>query len=332
MQTPHTAPSVRHPGYVLAYGVHQDGDTTLDMDRPFLRRVRVPRGTLLNKKPSEVHIGNGWLYDGKQALKIAKEESWGVTEEMRGTMTTELGRAPTEREERRRAVALEMLNFRRWIDDSWNYAFVNVQISTFPDGVAPTADDLASYAVLGGIEHGTTGYGEATEDEHVQVLGDELIEAHLARMAAAKQAEEVRREAVARTRAAMKPVTVQQLGLYLDIPDDAAVRDDGWVQAWVGTYAPDEAAEALGRITEPVDALVSAINLLRPLVNRPGMAYVALGEVRTAAQGAHRLAVKLKEAAAEHDAPQQEQDALALLELRCDNLIKAVTASPRGEL
>lgn len=332
MQTPHTAPSVRHPGYVLAYGVHQDGDTEFDMDRPFLRRVRVPRGTLLNKNPSEVHIGNGWLYDVTQALKIAKEESWGVTEAMRGTMTTELGRAPTKREERRRAVDLDKLDFLRWIDDSWNYAFVNVRISEFPDGVTPTADDLASYAVLGGIEHGLTGYGEATEDEHVQTLGDELIEAHLARMAAAKQAEEVRREAVARTRAAMKPVTVQQLGLYLDIHDDAAVRDDGWVQAWVGTYAPDEAAEALGRITEPVDAFISAINMLRPLLHRPGMTYATRVEVMVAAQVARRLAVRLKEAAAEHDAPQQEQDALALLELRCDNLIKVVTASPRGDL
>jgi len=345
MQTPHTAPSVRYPGYVLAYGVHHDGDTEFDMDRPFLRKMFItPRGPRLNKKPAEVHIGNGWLYDVVQAMKTATTESWGVTEEMRGTMTTELGRAPTQREVRRRAVDLHKLNVRRWIDDSWNYVFVNVRVSTFPDGVPPTAEDLSAFAVLGGIEYGITGYGEATEDESVQTLGDEMIEAHLARMAAATQAEEVRREAVARTRAAMKPATVQQLGLYLDIPDDAAVRDDGWVQAWVGVQVPEAGGDmsALSEITTPspkpavdapIAALLAAADGLSMLVTHPHFAGHAEQVRATAlrvAQAAKSLAVRAEMTAFATGADPSELVELVELTTRCETMSDSFFTSTWG--
>lgn len=161
MQTPNTAPSVRYPGYGLAYGIHPDTDSEFDMARPHLRRVATNRGATIRKNPGEIKLGDGWLYDVPKALALAKSEGWGLSAEGRADLALVLERTPTRRQELRRVVDLDANNVRRWIAGTWNFIFVNVRIDTFPDGVAPLPEDLSAYAVMGGIEYGTTGYGEA---------------------------------------------------------------------------------------------------------------------------------------------------------------------------
>lgn len=212
-------PSRTHPGWTLSVAHHSDADAGPPWENmDTLGAVRSNRighwhshrhGT--GKAPGERALdctdGTVLLYDWAGA--VAKGRREGLT----GPRAVECATAEFE-------------CLRRWCCGSWHYLGLVVSIESAPEGVAFDDSDSDS---LWGIESDSESY----VCETAQDMGDALIRAQMECNAEAEVAEAERQAVVARTKASIKPVTVQELGVYLEVPDSAVVRTDGWVQAWV---------------------------------------------------------------------------------------------------
>lgn len=256
-------PSTKYQGWTIKVERHYDhaaaaapwdndcGCVTVTQRRidRFSRDFRYATG----KAAGEIilHEGRGtiWVVDFAAEVKRARKEGWGISpehsREVRKLMAYRAmspgmrnmvrdadlqARADcislTKGQTAVAAVRQSMKHCERWLRDQWHYLGLVVSVESAPEGVAFDPDAADS---LWGIESDSESYVVET----ARVMGDALIEQALKAHAEAEAAEAVRRVEVARAKVSIKPVTVQQLGVYLEVPDDATVRADGWVSAWV---------------------------------------------------------------------------------------------------
>ena len=212
------------------------------------------------KRPGEtiIHQDGSWCHivDFQAEVKRARQDGWGLSDahmldlkrrvsnkQILKTMTmtermaltheqrVEMVHAVklTKRQITARSVELNIKYIKDWLNNRWHYCGLVVKVVAAPPGIEFDPDETNSC------------YGfDDNDDDYLAAealsMGDYLISQQLLAHAAAQEAEARRVAEVERTRSALKPVSVQELGVFLDVPDSAAVRADGWVQAWV--FAP----------------------------------------------------------------------------------------------
>lgn len=100
-----------------------------------VREVRATewgRGYMPGKRAGDVvlHWGRwtAYVYNLPDALKRAREESWGLSDEARAALTKRLGREPSAREVTAEAVRLDAERMRAWINDEWSWVGVVVTL------------------------------------------------------------------------------------------------------------------------------------------------------------------------------------------------------------
>ena len=96
--------------------------------------IREARATYdnLEKKPGERVIysscGIHWVYDFQGAIKKAKLEAWGLSDEDREALKKSLGRVPTKNEITVAAVEKDIYHCSGYLNDDWHWCGVGVRI------------------------------------------------------------------------------------------------------------------------------------------------------------------------------------------------------------
>lgn len=67
-------------------------------------------------------------YDFAEAMKLAKRDGWGLSDEGKATLAAKLGREPTPGDIRAEAVEQDYERMRAWCNDEWSYVGVCVQL------------------------------------------------------------------------------------------------------------------------------------------------------------------------------------------------------------
>lgn len=105
------------------------------------------------------------FYDYEEAMKIAKRDGWGLSDEEKAKLASKLGREPTKGEIAARAVEKDFEFLRAWCNDEWHYIGVVVTLLDI-DG-DPIEEQSAS---LWGIESNAGAY----LDEVAKELAEEI--------------------------------------------------------------------------------------------------------------------------------------------------------------
>lgn len=87
------------------------------------------------------------LYDWQEAIRIAKREGWGLSDERTAELAAQLGRKPTAREVRAESVRLDFKRLKDYCDDRWHYVDVR---ATLLDADGEAVEDVRGY--IGGVE------------------------------------------------------------------------------------------------------------------------------------------------------------------------------------
>lgn len=209
------------------------------------------RGT--GKAAGEVVIhdsqGTLWYYDFKGAVKTARKDPWGLSEEALQQLKERLaqklvpGRAidpgwltkvgalaetitPTRGQIAVAAVQADMKYLRGWLRDDWHWCGMRVTIESCPPGYEP---------FLGNREDSCWGFDSGSDNyltESAQDMGRGLISSVLESKESADKVEAVRQEVVTAAMRHIRLSDLSDLDFQFRLTSDAAVVD-GWVQAWV---------------------------------------------------------------------------------------------------
>jgi hypothetical protein len=80
-----------------------------------LEQKRTLRHCVIKKSPSQVHIGNGWLYDVTASIEQARSGGWGLGDNALAELELLLGRKATGREITAEAVRADMEFCKRYL-------------------------------------------------------------------------------------------------------------------------------------------------------------------------------------------------------------------------
>lgn len=125
-----------------------------------------------DKKPGErvlwAERGSFLLYDWQGAMKIARRDGWGLSDEDRASLAVRLGRAPTRGEVCAEAVARDFDRLRRWANSEWWWVDIRV---TLLDVEGEPVEEFQEY--LGGIESDSPDYAkERARDLAAQIAAN----------------------------------------------------------------------------------------------------------------------------------------------------------------
>lgn len=144
------------------------------------------------------------VYDWAEAMRIAKRDGWGLSDEARAALHNKLGRPPTKGEISAQAVQQDFDYLRRWCENQWHY--VGVVVAHVPNGTEPRNVDVDYQYALWGIE--------SDAYEYISEVAHEL---------AAEATYEVEREA-RDLRSQLKETTAKVRELVADLRESAALR------------------------------------------------------------------------------------------------------------
>jgi hypothetical protein len=129
--------------------------------------------TLRDKRPGETEINRDGrskrFYDVAESIKIAKRDSWGLSDDDMAKLASELGRDPTANQIAAKAVELDCESMRKWCNDGWRWIGVclvelDPAAIEYPENVADDESrDVA--ASLWGIESDNPKYHESVAFE-----------------------------------------------------------------------------------------------------------------------------------------------------------------------
>jgi hypothetical protein len=255
-----------YPGFTLVVKSHYDYDRwqpweECDGHGPVREehgaRYSSPWTHGTGKRAGEVELcyeeGTSWFYDVQAALKQARREGWGLSPERDAAARLALVRSRmslgtrnlmthaelvaladcvvlTKGQRAAEAVRLDMEYLSGWLNNDWHWCGLTVTVALCPPEYRHLLEGQEEYEhALWGLESNARGHLDETALE----LGEAAIKAMQDQLQQESAEEAQRMAVVTRTRGCIKPVTVQELGVFIAVPDNAAVRADGWVQAWV---------------------------------------------------------------------------------------------------
>lgn len=111
------------------------------------------------------------FYDFAEAVKIAKRDGWGLSEERLGKLARRLGRDPKPGEVRAEAVEADFERLRAYCDNEWTYIGVAVVLL---DANGRTTHETAS---LWGIESDAGDYLEEVARDLMEEVADRIGDA-----------------------------------------------------------------------------------------------------------------------------------------------------------
>ena len=143
-------------GLTFGWETHRDGH----MNEPWaehaghgpVRVVLRQHSRWPEKRPGEVAIYNGsgdrgrisdTLYDFAEATRIAKRDSWGLSEPERLQLAEDLGCMPTRKQVVRQAVINDMARMKAWIDDEWGWVYIICYLLDADGNRTPLRDSLS---------------------------------------------------------------------------------------------------------------------------------------------------------------------------------------------
>lgn len=108
------------------------------------------------------------FYDYAEAIRIAKRDGWGVSEEVKAKLAAKLGRAPTKGEIAAQAVERDFEFLRSWCADEWEYLGVTV---TLKDSNGKTVAEDSLWGIESCENPGYGYYWHEVAAEMVNTLG-----------------------------------------------------------------------------------------------------------------------------------------------------------------
>lgn len=109
-------------------------------------------------------------YDFAEAMKLAKRDGWGLSDEGKAKLAAKLGREPTDGEIRAEAVEQDYERMRAWCNDEWSYVGVCVQLLDTDDAPVDGYTDA-----LWGVESDGDYWKEVAKDCAENIIAEHKI-------------------------------------------------------------------------------------------------------------------------------------------------------------
>lgn len=108
------------------------------------------------------------FYDWQEAMRIAKRDGWGLSDEHRAKLANRLGREPTQGDITAEAVQRDFDYLRRWCNDQWHWCYVQVTL------LDAEGDETPEFETLGGLDSDSTDYIMECAQELAEQIADRI--------------------------------------------------------------------------------------------------------------------------------------------------------------
>ena len=112
--------------------------------------------------------GSYRFYDMAEAMKIAKRDGWGLSDEKRAKLATKMGRAPTRAEVIAESVEQDFDYLRRWGNDDWWWMGVVVTL------LDTEGNETLQQESLWGLDSDSEDYAEECAQDLAQRIADAI--------------------------------------------------------------------------------------------------------------------------------------------------------------
>jgi hypothetical protein len=133
----------------------------------------VSRDPLPGERELNSDRGSKRYYDFKEALKIARRDGWGLSDEAKAELEKKLGRKPTKRDITKEAVEKDFDYLHGWCNDDWHWVGYSLTVKS-PDGEKVDDDSCWGFDDQDYMIKEATEIGQRIVDDHIKDEEDRI--------------------------------------------------------------------------------------------------------------------------------------------------------------